>query len=111
MSELQRSQDVQVKRVAAEKLMFLINEQVEGVGQQAAFNIIELMGCTQLMSVKQVSYSIAPYILKETAEQRALTAEAQANSDKALNQQSTGQLLLLTPNIFMKDLKSLEGDC
>lgn len=46
MSELQRSQDVDVKRIAAEKLLFLINEQVEGVRQQATFNVIELMGCT-----------------------------------------------------------------
>ena len=68
MSEIQRSQDVEVKRVAAEKLLFLINEQVEGVSQQAAFNVIELMGCTQQMSVKQISYTLAPYVLKQTHE-------------------------------------------
>lgn len=36
--------------------------------QQATFNVIELMGCTQQVSVKQISYTLAPYVLKQTQE-------------------------------------------
>lgn len=31
MNELQRSRDVEVRRIAAEKVLFLIHEQVDGV--------------------------------------------------------------------------------
>ena len=48
------SPDPRVKQVAAEKLLFLINEQVDGVmeSEAAAFAIIELMGSTQQISIK-----------------------------------------------------------
>jgi len=78
--------------VAAEKMLFLINERVEGISQ-ASFNIIELMGSTNQIKVKQIAYLIAPYLLKAET-------ESQKNN-----------LLLLTTNIFMKDFKNLSGDC
>lgn len=83
--------------MAAEKLLFLINEQVDGVTQSesAAFSIIELMGSSQQLSVKQISYLIAPFLLKRIS---------QIESNEST-------LLTLTPNIFLKDLKNLHGDC
>jgi len=42
---LSKTHDLKTKVVAAEKMLFLINERVEGISQ-AAFNIIELMGAT-----------------------------------------------------------------
>ena len=45
MNELQKSTEIPQKVIAAEKLLFLINLRVEGI-QDAAFNIIELMGGT-----------------------------------------------------------------
>lgn len=43
--ELTKNNDVDVKRVAAEKLMYLISQGFEG-GENSAFNVIELMGCS-----------------------------------------------------------------
>ena len=62
MQELSKNNDIQIKVKAAEKLLFLINQQVEGV-DQAAFNIIEVMGCSNDYKVKQISYLIAPFLL------------------------------------------------
>ena len=67
MNELSKSNEIPQKVVAAEKLLFLINQRVEGI-QEAAFNIIELMGGTHQISVKQIAYLIAPYILKKQNE-------------------------------------------
>ena len=64
MNELSKSNEIPQKVIAAEKLLFLINLRVEGV-QDAAFNIIELMGGTHQISVKQIAYLIAPFILKK----------------------------------------------
>jgi AP-3 complex subunit delta len=83
---------MKTKVAAAEKMLFLINERVESIGQ-VSFNIIELMGSTNQIKVKQIAYLIAPFLLKsETAEER-------------------NNLMLLTTNIFMKDFKNLSGDC
>jgi len=62
MQELAKAQDLQVKTAAAEKLLFLINLRVEGVNQ-AAFNIIEIMGSTSSVRIKQIAYLIAPCLL------------------------------------------------
>lgn len=92
ITELSKTHDLKTKVVAAEKMLFLINERVEGISQ-AAFNIIELMGATNQIKVKQIAYLIAPYLLK------------------AENEDEKNKLLLLTTNIFLKDFKNLQGDC
>ena len=96
LQELSKNNDVQIKVVAAEKLLFLINQQVDGV-DQAAFNIIELMGCSTDYKVKHISYLIAPFLLQ--------------SSSSSNNSEDHQSLLLLTTNIFIKDFSNLHGEC
>lgn len=79
-----------MNRTAAQKLLFLINQGVEGL-DKFAFNIIELMGSCQDAQTKQVSYLVATYLLKDCEEKE--------------------DMLLLTTNIFVKDFKNLSGEC
>ena len=48
------------------------------------------MGGTHQISVKQIAYLIAPFILK-----------------KSNNDEEDNKLILLTPNIFLKDFQNL----
>ena len=96
IDELTKSQDIEVKQIAATKVLFLLNEQVEGVQKQAAFSLLQLMGSSPKLSVKLISYNLAPYMLKSRVD------EAEYDTDEK-------ELRLLTPNIFLKDLRSLEG--
>ena len=94
MQDLQKSSQPEVKRLAAEKMLFLINERVEGISD-VAFNIIEMMGSTSNLKTKQIAHLIAPYVLKQ---------EEGEEGDRA-------GLLLLTVNNFKKDFQNLQGDC
>lgn len=50
-NELTKNNDIEVKRVAAEKLMYLISQGFEGA-ENSAFNVIELMGCSHDVQTK-----------------------------------------------------------
>lgn len=54
------------------------------------------MGSSPKLSVKLISYNLAPYMLKNSA-------------DDSVNDSDEKELRLMTPNIFLKDLRSLEG--
>lgn len=80
--ELQ-SRDFLEKQVAAQKLLFLLNEGCDI--SWAVFNVLELMGSNSFLN-KRISYVIAPVVFKDDRNHEFLT---------------------LTPNVFRKDLQDI----
>jgi hypothetical protein len=83
------SKDFALKYLAAQKLLFLLNEEISSDCSWAIFPVIELMGSARFEH-KRLAYLLAPLLLKGS------TADE--------------PLMNLLPNIFRKVLKSMAGE-